>query len=260
MTKLYEADSWETWPLIDQGVTLRLRPSSNISSTFYDSSANPDQTSSISLAIAADTGVLFLKESQIHYTDWLEDFHKTNSAVFSVNWLSPTLLTSGCRNGAVWLYDIRSQGKTLRIQHPSSVTHVKQADEWRLVIAGLQSNLHTYDLRFPKISDKHLNDTNITNPYLSYPNHTNSAHPSLGFDVSPSLGLVAAATDECEVQLFEIWTGKEVIPGWGKEKKWNETIRSLQFTGDYRGEGSNTRGDSEGLLVGVQGIVEEWGF
>ena len=261
MTKLYEADqilSEETWPIIDQGFTLRLRP--NPHSTFYDSSANPDRTCSTTLAIAADTGVHFLKESQIHYTGWLDDFQQTNSAVFSVIWLSSTLLASGCRSGAVWLYDQRSHGKTLRLQNPSSVTHIRHADEWRLVIAGLQNNLHTYDLRFPKTSYQHLNDINVTDPYISYPKYKNSAHPSLGFDISTSLELIAAATDECGVQLFELWTGKEVTFGSGKEKKWSEVVRSLQFTGDDYEDGGGTCADSEGLLLGIEGIVEEWGF
>ena len=263
MTQLYEAHeilSGEKWPLVDQGVTFRIYPKSNIGSTFFDSSANPDQTSSTTLAIATDVGVLFLKESQIHDTDWFQEFHSTNSAVFSVTWLSSSLLASGCRNGAVWLYDRRSRGNTLRLQHPSSVTHVEHADEWRLVIAGLRNNLNTYDLRFPRTSHRYLNDNNITNPYISYPNYQNIAHPSLGFDISTSLGLVAAGTDECGVKLFELWTGKDITPGWGNERKWKEMVRSLQFTGDDYEHGTNSRGESESLLLGIKGVVEEWRF
>lgn len=47
-----------------------------------------------------------------------------------------------------------------------------------------------------------------TNPYLSYADYTNSSQPFLGFDVSEKLGVVAAATEDCRVKMYGLWTGK----------------------------------------------------
>lgn len=52
-----------------------------------------------------------------------------------------------------------------------------------------------------------------TNPYLSYPDYTNSSQPFLGFDVSENRGLVAAATEDCTVRMYGLWTGKAMHVG-----------------------------------------------
>lgn len=52
-----------------------------------------------------------------------------------------------------------------------------------------------------------------TKAYLSYPDYTNSFQPFLGFDISEKLGLVAAATEDSRVKMYNLWTGKVLHAG-----------------------------------------------
>ncbi|KAL9107531.1 MAG: hypothetical protein Q9187_008416 [Circinaria calcarea] len=232
------------------------------------------------VATATESGVLFLRESQTGYHDWLEDYYETKSHVFAVSWQSPSLLAAGCRNGVVWLYDRRSGGKVQRLKHPSAVTHLRKVDEFRVVAAGLQNNvrgcplrllyvetgidfryrqLHMYDLRFPNPPRLDGELLKHTIPYLSYSGHSNTSRIAIGFDVSLSHGLIAAATEDNQVKMFQLWTGKEISPGWGKDKKWDEMIKSLTFVGDDGVLGGMGLA-GKGLLIGVGGTVEEWSW
>ncbi|MCJ1284301.1 hypothetical protein MMC26_003632 [Xylographa opegraphella] len=128
-----------------------------------------------------------------------------------------------------------------------------------------------------------------TAPYIEYPSYRNSAHGNLGFDVSNVMGLVAAATDEGEVKIWDGWTGKE--RAWGRERYeegddmdrlqegngWEgnersprtgakepgrngigevgDLARSLVFVGGGEGKRKGER-----LLVARRAVVEEWGL
>lgn len=116
-----------------------------------------------------------------------------------------------------------------------------------------------YDLRFPNPPRLDGESLKHTNPYLSYPGHSNTSRIAIGFDVSASHGLVAAATEDNQVKMFQLWTGKEASPGWGREKKWDEMIKSLTFVGDGGFSGGMGSGEV-GLLMGVGGTVEEWSW
>ncbi|MCJ1244263.1 hypothetical protein MMC30_001461 [Trapelia coarctata] len=125
----------------------------------------------------------------------------------------------------------------------------------------MSHQLHAYDIRFclgGNTSSK-LCDEAPTSPYISYPSYRNSAYMNLGFEVSTSLGLIAAATEESTVKIFDAWTGKEAAVGWRKEKVWGDTVRCLSFTGiDKYGSRMEEKVD-QGLLVVHGTTVEEWG-
>ena len=137
-----------------------------------------------------------------------------------------------------------------------------------------------------------------TTPYLSYSGYENFHLPSLGFDVSERLGLVATATEDCRVKMYGLWTGKAVdvgvkrhhispskrYPGGpqgmmqrdndehGKESGYmtrdenyaGDLVRCLKFVGrDSEGDSKEYYGmrqNEEGLMVGCGNRVDMWSW
>ena len=137
-----------------------------------------------------------------------------------------------------------------------------------------------------------------TNPYLSYPDYTNSSQPFLGFDVSENKGLVAAATEDCRVRMYGLWTGKAVDVGdkrrhisptkaysngplgmrdrhndevekqggymTGDESYRGQLVNYLRFVGGDVEEGFENRHDiqqnEEGLMVACGNRVDMWSW
>ncbi|MCJ1374534.1 hypothetical protein MMC20_005766 [Loxospora ochrophaea] len=239
--------------------TVRLSASADRDLTFFHSSPSPSAQSTI--AIATSHGVTLLVPRDDGYLrNFVHVVYHTTSNVLACAWLSSTVLAGGCRDGAVRLYDARSRGEAKRLQHPSAVCHLRRADEYRVVAAGLENSLQTYDLRFSRSPSS--SKSTLTTPYITYPSYINPHHPSLAFDVSPSLGLVAAATppplaspsaategDQQSTSLFDLWTGR-VVEGWTGLGKGNLDIGCIAFT-------NNEHGDDE-ALVGVGDTVELW--
>ncbi|KAJ5493390.1 hypothetical protein N7539_002136 [Penicillium diatomitis] len=141
--------------------------------------------------------------------------NSSHASVQAVEWISPDVVVSGLRNSNVFLYDVRNGESSLRLQHSQSVTKIRKADPWRIVVGGhntvcdgylfkLRTSSHPahapsmqvemYDLRYvakclhskPKpMSGSH----NSTRPYLSFKDFTPEEIPDL--DVSSELGLLA---------------------------------------------------------------------
>ena len=73
--------------------------------------------------------------------------------IFSLEFLddNPSILLSGGRPGILNITDLRVPvfGRNADIiTHPSSITHIKQLDAHHILVAGLNSSLRQYDLRF----------------------------------------------------------------------------------------------------------------
>ena len=144
--------------------------------------------------------------------------------IFALEFLSDnhSVLLSGGRQGILNITDLRVPKFGLNadvITHPSSITHVKQLDTHRIIIAGLNSNLCQYDLRFRKTesaptayrSNRQGTNHNYTRPILLYPGYRNNASIQTGFDVDVESGIVAAAQEQDPyhpaVQLFSLHGG-----------------------------------------------------
>ena len=67
--------------------------------------------------------------------------HKTQSDILAVHTGLPKTILAGARDGAVWLYDLRSRESVRRLKHPSAVTGIRSADEYRVVVAGMQDQV-----------------------------------------------------------------------------------------------------------------------
>jgi hypothetical protein len=154
--------------------------------------------------------------------------HSNPQDVFALEFLpeNPSILLSGGRNGILNITDLRlpqygPQADT--IMHRSSITHIKSVDERRILVAGLNSSLCQYDLRFRKSRSisfqenshqrgkgkgKGKNRRAPTFPCLDYPGYKNEAQISIGFDVDLELGIIAAAQDyDSRINLFSLHGG-----------------------------------------------------
>jgi hypothetical protein len=134
------------------------------------------------------------------------------------------ILLSGCRKGILNITDLRGPTRNGDIiNHPSTITHIRQIDENRLIVAGLNSNLCQYDLRFlgettnivssPRIPNKSFHNRIVTYPILQYPDFHNDSNIQMGFDVDLETGTVAAAQEMDEFnppfRLFSLHGGHE---------------------------------------------------
>lgn len=233
---------------------LRLR------STFWGSSSRPDPTVS-DFAIATSHGTDLIAESQSRWsfgrtqTFRTQDF-RARAEVLSVDWLDRNTILNGCRDGTVTLWDARthgSDGTSSPVKHPSCINHVRKLDANRMVVAGLERQMATYDLRYLRPTDDPTND--FTRPYVEFPGYGNNElnGAAVGFDVRENL--VAAGTDGRGVQLFDGPSGREVMMGgMGGDmgRKFEGPARCLQFSEmEHKGNGLK-------LFVGGVKGVEQW--
>lgn len=143
--------------------------------------------------------------------------------IFALQFLAetPSVLLSGGRLGLLHINDLRignSFEKNLDwIYHPSSITHIKQIDPHRIIVAGLNSSLRQYDLRYRKadtIIPKNHGRGTPTRSIVQYPDYFNTATVECGFDVDVESGIVAVSQVSHFLLLFSInWqSGSRSIP------------------------------------------------
>ncbi|KAL3427545.1 hypothetical protein PVAG01_01053 [Phlyctema vagabunda] len=175
--------------------------------------------------------------------------------VFALDFLqsNPTVLLSGGRSGLLNITDLRvpvfgSHADTIR--HPSSITHIKQANDHRIIVAGLRSSLCQYDLRFRKHCSPQSNPlfAKTTTPYVEYHDYHNETLQPLGFDIDTDAGLVAAAQQSRTgvnrsgslggpIHLYSLRTGdllRKIPTGTSSSTECNESgwVHSLKFARD----------------------------
>ena len=191
------------------------------------SSAAAPLDSSLLFACGSSHGILTIDKRDFN-TKWIsprpvphEDHPKD---ILALEFLSDnhSVLLSGGRQGLLNVTDLRipkfgHNGDV--ISHPSSITHIKQLDAHRIIVAGLHSNLCQYDLRFrktdsittPPRSNRERATHNYTRSILQYPGYHNNATIQIGFDVDLETGIVAAAQEQDHyhpsIQLFSLHGG-----------------------------------------------------
>lgn len=139
----------------------------------------------------------------------------------------PSVILGGARNGRITFLDVRvkrGQYQHLNkiIRHPSVVSKIKQLNENIIVVAGLNSTLCNYDLRFIQTRSRDkawqnwtqrpgpaVRHAEVSNPVLVYPEHSNGPYMDLGFDIDPEAGIVAAVQDDyfSTLKIFSADTG-----------------------------------------------------
>ncbi|OKL57078.1 hypothetical protein UA08_07670 [Talaromyces atroroseus] len=134
--------------------------------------------------------------------------------LISVEWLSETVIASGFRNSSLYLSDLRSNGHSRRIKHPHPIEQIRKIDDYRLVCAGYES-LQMYDLRYPNTETvgskqhRHGMCTTSTKPYLVFDDYMRQIGHKI--DINRELGLLAALTNNHNIQLYSLADGS-VVP------------------------------------------------
>ena len=153
----------------------------------------------------------------LHPDDFWEYSTSTleGSSTQAVDWLDRNILIGGLRNGKVRMWDTRASGNGNAssnhiIKHGSCVTHLKAWNQNQVTVAGIEDRLSTYDLRY--VLPRPDLGRAASEPYVRFPDYRNKAHngEAIGFDICPTLSLVAAATDDERVLLFNARTGQQI--------------------------------------------------
>ncbi|EPQ67808.1 Bgt-4854 [Blumeria graminis f. sp. tritici] len=203
--------------------------------------------------------------------------------VFAVEFLKecPDLLLSGGRPGKLFLSDLRDSSTRYLMKHPSSITHIKSVDSNHIVVAGLESSLCQYDLRFLKdtevsatsdsnqtlvanssisSSSPKKHSTISTQPIVTYHGYHNDATTGLGFDLDLDSRIIAAAQEVHEghkpVQLFSLRDGSALHSPCenlvsDSKKSCGNLVRSIRFAQE-----ANT--PTKSLFIGSGGIVQKY--
>jgi hypothetical protein len=189
-------------------------------------------------------GILALRKPDFRLS-WLKsDLYprrENPTDVFALEFLAENhnILLSGGRKGILNIADLRVPNTSLEdvIHHPSSITHIRQLDSHRIIVAGLNSNLCQYDLRFRRLTEtvpstarrrkksiynqptpptrmgpkRSIYNQTITRSILQYPDFQNDSTINKGFDVDLETGTVAAAQESDDfnpdVRLFSLHGG-----------------------------------------------------
>ena len=236
----------------------------NPAGIYWASAANP-RHDMCAFAIAASNGSVLLHESEGQWNLQRSQCAEGQKEAVAIDWLSPSVILKGCREGAVRLWDTRSRAESSepRIQHPIAITHVRSINDTFVVVAGLQhqvSNesfmqgvaglivqLCTYDLRFAN----RANPDQATQYYDWFPTYRNNvlSHHSIGLDVHTNL--VAAATDDRRVQIFDVKQGVELKSGI---KTFGANAACVRFVDEQRS------GVGLKLMVAAGPKIDEWAF
>ncbi|KAI1943878.1 hypothetical protein LOZ66_000465 [Ophidiomyces ophidiicola] len=152
--------------------------------------ASPDITSS-TFTVGCGTDLVILSNNQAQWN--LKTLKKFSSHISAVDWLSRNVIISGAMSSKVSLYDVRSEGSAARFQHSHGVQALKVLNGWNVIVAGHDSSLNMYDLRYaPNATDER--------PQPSSRSHRGT---------KPS-----CATNLRTVQLFSLVTGRKFKSGF----------------------------------------------
>ena len=243
--------------------SIRLRSPQRLTD-FWASSACPNATRS-DFALATSGGTILVIESQ---TGWVFGRHQLfenainsdidHTDVLAVDWQSINVVLSGCRDKTVRLWDVRVgglQGTSLRLRHPSTINHVRKLNDNSIIVAGMERQLCSYDLRFlPIIATSQAADR--TTPFTTFPEYqTKELQPfSVGFDVYGDVVAagVAEGREHHGVQLFDAKSGRQMSALVRNEYPGGAQPRCVKLVG-----GSHLW-PAPSLLYSSWNVIHEW--
>lgn len=105
----------------------------------FVTAAKPDLTSATFVA-GSNRCLVVIRERE---GGWDASLRRLNSVrnITSVDWLDHNTYLTGERSGAVRLWDIRHNGRSLRFKFPAPITHAKKLGDQRIVVAGKNNNV-----------------------------------------------------------------------------------------------------------------------
>lgn len=190
------------------------------------------------LAIGTSLGLLSIKYNQSDF-DLQRPAAFKNQELLSMDWISQQTLATGNRRGTVHLWDIRSSGSSVAIQHPFTITGIRRTDNPNhILVAGLRRSMALYDIRMRLKEDDSSPPSfppRVSIPLLRF-DHGNMDFTPLGLDVHQSLGLVATSDNECTVSVQSLRTGKVVKSFENRNtNQTNSRVRCVRFSEDECG-------------------------
>ncbi|KAG9228952.1 hypothetical protein BJ875DRAFT_388378 [Amylocarpus encephaloides] len=233
--------------LLDPMISLSPGTSRDPTTSLYKSTP-ANFGSSLLFAISSSHGILTIDKRNLDM-NWVtpKPINKANDSgtedclqdVFALEFLrdKEAVLLSGGRRGLLYTHDLKAPGigrmSADIICHPSSITHIKQLNSHRIIVAGLESSLCQYDLRYlkretytSKSRTKTLN-RHSTRPVLEYPDYFNTASILHGFDVDLETGVIVIGQEQSEqhpvVQLFSL-EGGQVLASSQLNKAWGPRV------------------------------------
>lgn len=136
----------------------------------------------------------------------------------------PKTIIAGGRQPRVWIKDVRTPSSTWdTFSHTSSVAHLRSVNEHHVLVAGLRNSMAVYDLR--ALPRKYR----PSRPLLTFPDYRNEAYFHIGWDVCPSLNVVAAAHDDGTVKLFSMTSGRRLRCAALETVRASSPIKALMF-------------------------------
>lgn len=208
----------------------------------------PDPASTVFL-VGGSRGTVIVTGGE---SRWETKMQYSARQVTSVDWLDANTYLTGERSGAVRLWDIRNDGMSLRFEFPSAINHAKKLGDQRIVVAGVQNNLMSYDLRSPLAFDANA----MSRPYMKFDTYRNWDHNNFSTSLAVHENLIAASTDDNQVQLFNGCTGREIKIGSGTAfGNLGHQVRCLRFA-DH--ELITEDGTGPRLYVAAGPTVQEW--
>lgn len=243
-----------------------LRRSRVAGATFWSSSARPLASHS-DFAVGTSSSIVLITPTESSWSfsqsmSFLAPYSDGKAAekdVLALDWLTENTLLNGCRSGHIHLWDIRSAtpaSTSCPIKHASSIAHARAQNENVIVVAGIESQLCSYDLRFltSPYSSQSRAPTKLLLGFPAYRNQDLNG-TAVGFDVKGDL--IAAGTDDEKVQLFDAGTGRELQAGPGgglSREKLMGTARCVKIV-DGEAWGNETS-----LYIAAGDRLEEWAW
>jgi hypothetical protein len=229
--------------------------------TMYCSAA-ANQPSSLLFVFGSSHGVLNVDKTRLDLR-WTSRVTMPDVWAVEFQQEKDDVILSGGRGGILHCNDFKDRriatSASTIITHPSSVTHIRQLDTHRLLVAGLESSLCQYDLRYLKLDTEgrigpghheslaHAGPSPklsrpCTRPILQYLDYYNTATRELGFDIDLETGVIAAAQEAIHsqppIRLFSLWGGHSLSSPalsklYGEGMNANEgNIKCLRFGRD----------------------------
>ncbi|KAF2746716.1 hypothetical protein M011DRAFT_526802 [Sporormia fimetaria CBS 119925] len=244
------------------------RPSSLVSDPGTSVSATEDEV----VVIAANSDLLLTRRRPSGTWNCSDALLSGQSDVLSLCWLDHRTIAMGLRNGALRLYDTRSNGSSSVLRHPAPIGQIRRAGSAdHVVCAGLNNTLMLYDFRaaraygngFRNHVPRENRKTGGGSWYIHrFEEHTNDG-TSYPLDVSEQMGLVAAGGDDRVLRVWNMNTGTLVkefpswmftkaktqrLPGNAPSQPRNGPIRMAKFVEDKDGDTSLWAAGANGII------------
>ncbi|KAL8660144.1 MAG: hypothetical protein Q9226_000050 [Calogaya cf. arnoldii] len=218
-------DAYQSLPFPDlTGDVVLSMPSPEGVHTIWASAASPHVDSTI-FAVGDSKGTLLVRLTGNGVSDvggqreWCGNEQAPET--LTVDFWKPDLVLSGMRSGKVRLWDIRSKGTNVRFQHLSCISNIRAIDDNKVLVAGLANKMAIYDTRFTKgyPQSRQGGDIEPSVPLQVFPTYRSGSYfyPRLGFDIHPGMGLIASATEDERLQIFDWKSGKQEVDVGTKE-------------------------------------------